>query len=122
MPFVIFLIALFSFSAPTSEVPLTDDGPKKKVVVKTSAICGMCKTTIEKALYKLEGVRKANLDIITKKVKVKYDASLVDEATIRQAISAAGYDADEIPARPKAYEALPACCKKGSSCDKPKDE
>ena len=55
----------------------------------------------------------AELDLVTKKVKIKYDEDVVDVATLRQAIANTGYEADEVPARPKAREALDACCKKG---------
>lgn len=85
--------------------------PPKKVVIQTNAICEMCKVSIEKNLLALEGVQTAELDLVTKKVKVKYDDDLVDVATLRQAIANTGYEADEVPARPKAQEALAACCK-----------
>ena len=112
------VILLFSFGLTARDVaPLQlTDGGVKKVVIKTSAICGMCKTTIEDALTRLDGVVKAELDLVTKKVTVRYLAKNVDVATLRQAISAAGYDADDIPARAKAYESLSACCKNPASC------
>lgn len=112
------LILLFSFGLTARDVtPLSlTDGGIKKVVIKTSAICGMCKTTIEGALTRLDGVVKAELDLVTQKVTVRYLAKNVDVATLRQAISASGYDADDVPARAKAYENLPACCKKTGSC------
>ncbi|MEZ4983872.1 MAG: heavy metal-associated domain-containing protein [Saprospiraceae bacterium] len=90
----------------------------RKAVIKTSAICGMCKTTIEKALSNVEGVQKAALDLVTAKVTVRYDEAKTNIHELRQAISAAGYDADEVPARPKAYENLPACCKKRATAQK----
>lgn len=85
--------------------------PPKKIVIQTNAICGMCETNIETGLLAIEGVQKADLDLVTKKVKIKYDADLVDVATLRQAIANVGYNADDVPARPKAQEALAACCK-----------
>ena len=54
---------------------------------------------------------------MSKNVKIKYDESKVDAATLRQTISAAGYDADEVPARKKAYDALDNCCKSQKACD-----
>ena len=85
--------------------------PPKKITIQTNAICGMCKTNIESSLAALEGVENAELDLVTKKVKIKYDAKVIDENTLRQAIANTGYDADDVPARPKAQEALAACCK-----------
>ncbi len=109
-----FLIVLFAFVAIAA--------PPKKVTIQTNAICGMCKDNIESGLLALEGVLKAELDLVTKKVKIKYDADLIDVATLRQAIANTGYTADEVPARPKARESLAACCKaddEGKSCHEP---
>ena len=110
MRYAFFSILLLTFAAvsPVNKI--------EKAVIKTNAICGMCKATIEKALFALEGVESANLDLVTKKVKVRYDAELLNEATLRQAISAAGYAADDVPARPKAREGLPGCCKTEGEC------
>ena len=83
------------------------------IVIQTSAQCGTCKTIIEKALKNTTGVKKATLDLDTKKVTVKYNPSKITPDQIRKAITAAGYDADQLPAKPAAYNALPACCKKG---------
>lgn len=96
-------VALFGFLAMAA--------PPKKVTIQTNAICGMCKTNIETALAGVEGVQMAELDLVTKKVKIKYDGKVVDEAALRQAIANTGYNADDVPARPKAQEALDACCK-----------
>ncbi|PSR12926.1 MAG: MerP protein [Bacteroidetes bacterium] len=108
--------AIVPATAPTPTTTTTSSLRTKKVIIKTSAVCGMCKTTIEKALQALDGVAKAELDLVTQKVTVRYDTNKLDVATLRQAVAAAGYDADEVPARPKAYENLPNCCKKGTSC------
>ncbi|OAV44550.1 heavy-metal-associated domain-containing protein [Lewinella sp. 4G2] len=97
------LVAVFAFIAMAA--------PPKKVVIQTSAVCEMCKTSIEKNLLAIEGVAKAELDLVTKKVKIKYDDKLVDVATLRQAIANTGYAADDVPARPKAVEGLANCCK-----------
>ncbi len=111
---LLFVSLLFAFvvaAAPVEDI--------QKAKIKTSAICDMCKVSIEKALFKLEGVKAVELDLVTKKVSIRYDADKINVATLRQAIAATGYDADEVPARPKAYDNLAACCKKGSSCDMP---
>ncbi len=105
-------VALFGFLAMAA--------PPKKIVIQTNAICGMCKTNIESSLAALAGVKSAELDLVTKKVKIKYDQEVLDPATLRQAIANTGYDADDVPARPKAQEALAACCKpkkmEGKAC------
>ena len=103
------LVAVFAFLAVAA--------PPKKVVIQTNAICEMCKNNIEKSLSALEGVEMAELDLVTKKVKIKYDEDLIDVATLRQAIANTGYEADDVPARPKARENLADCCKKGDASE-----
>jgi periplasmic mercuric ion binding protein len=80
--------------------------------VKTSAVCDMCKTTIERELAFTKGVKKSELDVPSKVVTVVYNPNKTTPEKIRLAISMAGYDADDVPAEPKAYEKLHACCKK----------
>lgn len=84
----------------------------EKVEIKTSAVCGMCKSTIEKALSKEEGVDKSKLDVKTKTVEVTYDPAKTSPEKIKKAITMAGYDADNMPADSSAYGKLHDCCKK----------
>lgn len=86
---------------------------EQTVQIKTSAICGDCKKTIETALNYTKGVKKAHLDVDSKMVTVVFRADKTDPDKIKLAISKAGYDADSIPANPKAYARLKDCCKKG---------
>ena len=85
---------------------------KEKIVIETSAVCEMCKTTIEDALHNVEGVKSAYLDLNTKAVTVKYDGTELTPENIKAAIIMAGYDANELPADETAYENLHGCCKK----------
>ncbi len=80
--------------------------------IKTSAQCSMCKETIEKAMAFEKGVVKYELVVETKILKVTYKPAKTNPETIRRAVSAVGYDADEVVADPKAYANLADCCKK----------
>lgn len=80
--------------------------------VKTSSVCGMCKETIEEALAFEKGVKKSSLDVKSQIVTVTYNSKKTTPEKIRLAISNSGYDADDIPANPKAYKKLNDCCKK----------
>lgn len=80
-------------------------------VIKTSAICGMCKTSIEKALSMQKGVTASNLDVDSKQITVSFDEKKTDVNKIRKAISKVGYDADEVTRNKKSFAKLPACCK-----------
>lgn len=85
---------------------------KNFVEIKTSAVCGSCKATIEQAVNAVEGVISASLDVKSKVVTVVYDADKTSFENIKHAITASGYDADELTADPEAYDHLDGCCKK----------
>ena len=84
----------------------------QEVKIKTSAVCSMCKDRIEKAMAYEKGVKSAGLDIDTKILTVVYNSKKTNPDKLRDAVTRIGYDADEKTADPKAYEKLPACCKK----------
>ncbi len=85
----------------------------EEIKIKTSAICGMCEERIESNMKFEKGITFVELDDKTKIVTLKYRIAKTNPDKIRKAISKLGYDADDIPADEKAYEKLPACCKKG---------
>ncbi len=103
------LVAILILSATTLKA---QDSTITELKVKTSAVCGMCKETIEEALAFEKGVKKSNLDGKSQIVTVTYNSKKTTPEKIRLAISNAGYDADDLPANPKAYKKLSACCKK----------
>ncbi len=80
--------------------------------ITTSGQCEHCKETIEKNIRFEKGVKKVAFDEKMHVVTVKYDETKTNLKNIQIAISKLGYDADSIPADPKAYEKLNACCKK----------
>ena len=84
------------------------------VVIRTSSVCEMCKELIEKELSFEKGVKKSILDIRSKDITVIYNPEKTTPEKIKQAITRVGYDADSLPADPKAYKRLPDCCKKES--------
>jgi copper chaperone CopZ len=80
------------------------------VTIQTSAQCGDCKTRIEDGLNYTKGVKFAELDLITKKVTVKYAAEKISLQQVKEKINSIGYDADEMKANPESILKLPACC------------
>ncbi len=109
----LFFAAIFSllfFSATAQEKAKKSE----TIQIKTSAVCGMCKHTIETALYNVKGVKSAKLDVPSKVVTVEYKPSSITPGQLRTAITLVGYDADEMLADAKAYEKLHGCCKKGA--------
>ncbi|WP_192821372.1 heavy-metal-associated domain-containing protein [Rufibacter sp. LB8] len=89
-------------------------GGKKgeEVKFKTSAVCGMCKATLEKGLAYEKGVEKATLDENTKVLTVQFNSTKTSADKLRKAVNDLGYDADDSKATPRAYDRLDACCKK----------
>ena len=104
------ILLLFGLNLATN----AQDKKDETIKIKTSAICGSCKTRIEKGLSEAKGIKEAKLDLETKIVTVKYSPSATSPVEIRKAVSMLGYDADEVKADPKAYAKLPQCCKEES--------
>lgn len=98
-------------------IPANAQEGTAELKVKTSAVCEMCKETIEKELAFEKGVKRSTLDVPSKIVTVVYNPNKTTPEKIRLAISKAGYDADDVKANPKAYNKLEACCKKGAVCN-----
>ena len=72
--------------------------------------CGMCKSTIEKAVNKVEGVANATWDVDKKKIDVSFDDTKTDAMAIHNAIAASGYDTEKVAGNKEAYNDLPSCC------------
>ena len=83
------------------------------VIIQTSAQCGDCKTRIEDGLNYTKGVKFAELDLISKKVTVKYLPKKISIEQVKAKINTIGYDADDMKANPESILKLPACCQPG---------
>lgn len=108
-----------SCSVSASEELVSDDEINRelktneaKIAIKTSAQCGMCDENIRAALAKVKGVKLVKLDLDSQILEVIYLNNKTNPDTIRQAVSKAGYDADDVAADPTAYQKLADCCKK----------
>jgi mercuric ion binding protein len=110
----IFMIILMMSASNSSA---QEKATSAEVKIKTSAVCDMCKETIEKNLAFEKGIKKSVLDVDSKIVTVTYNPQKTNVEKIRLAIAKIGYDADDVPASKKAYDKLDACCKKGAVCD-----
>lgn len=100
---MIFVLSLISFSM---------NAQSTTAVIKTSGNCETCKEKMEHNLKFEKGVKSSNFDTETKLLTVIYDQKKTTLDAIRIAVSKLGYDADSIPADPKAYDKLKDCCKK----------
>ncbi|SFP99714.1 heavy-metal-associated domain-containing protein [Hymenobacter arizonensis] len=112
------LFALLSFSnvqaqtAPAAPTKSTSAAAPATAQFKTSAVCDMCKTRIEKSMAYEKGVQSAVLDVPTQMLTVTYRPEKTNPAALRSAVQKTGYDADDQVADARAYNRLPDCCKK----------
>jgi cation transport ATPase len=81
--------------------------------IQTSAVCEMCKETLEKELTFEKGIKSSRVDLKTNILTVIYNPEKTNPSDIRVAVTKIGYDADSLTADPKAHKRLPDCCKKG---------
>lgn len=85
----------------------------EKAEILTSAICEMCKETIEYELTFTKGIKFVELDVDSKIVTVEFNPKKISVDDIRNSISGVGYNADSVKRDPKAYANLPFCCRDG---------
>jgi copper chaperone CopZ len=88
------------------------DKKTETVKIKTSAVCDMCKATIEKGMAYEKGVKAVNLDVPSQMLTLEYRTDKTNVEVLRTAVTKLGYDADANPADAKAYSRLNDCCKK----------
>jgi copper chaperone CopZ len=89
------IIALTALSANLSAKDNTTEN-MSEAKFKTSAYSFMCKNQIENELSGHEGISEAYLDLETKVVTVKYDASKVKTDQICKGIESLGYEAKQV--------------------------
>jgi periplasmic mercuric ion binding protein len=109
--FVSFLLTCFLFIGRT-DAKDAKTAKEAELKVKTSAQCGQCKDRLERAMAFEKGVISSDLNLEDKVFTIIYKPAKTTPELIRKAISKTGYDADDMAAEAKAYEKLPACCKK----------
>jgi len=71
------------------EVPLV-----KKVLLVEGMTCAACSARVEKALNKMDGVVKANVNLTTNKAVIEYPSGSMDEFDLINTVEKAGYKAE----------------------------
>jgi len=85
---------------------------KDHAMIKVSSMqCGTCKKNIETAVKEVDGIIDVNVDKKEKIAHINFDKSKTDITKIENAITSAGYDANDKKADPEAYKELDDCCK-----------
>ncbi len=82
----------------------------KSEQLKVYGNCEMCKTTIESALKKKDGILSKNWNVDTKILTVTFDTDKITLQQIAQKVANAGYDNELATASEDAYKGLHTCC------------
>ena len=106
--------------APTTETK-TKSELQSYYSIGVKGNCGMCKSTIEKAVKGLDFVKNAEWGIKTKILDVEFIDSVNSDLdplptfslveSLNSAINQSGYETMNTTADQTAYDALPMCCK-----------
>lgn len=72
--------------------------------------CGSCGANINDHIREGKGILNVEVDPSANLIKVRYDARETNPEKIREAINAAGYDADDKKAPAEAISKLDGCC------------
>ena len=105
-----FLVVSFSVTA--------QENGKETISIKTNIYCDHCKQCescgprIYNQLMDVPGIRKVKIDDETSTINVTYNIAKIEAKAIRDAINAAGFDADDQPAPAESVAKLDGCCKK----------
>jgi len=110
---LIVVLAVAIFSVTGVKLKAQSSRETKKVEIKTSSQCEMCKERLEKAFAYEKGVKSSELDVETAVFTVEYLPNKTTPEKLQLAVTKIGYDADSLKADEKAYNKLPGCCQKG---------
>lgn len=105
------LLTTLCFAILLSGTTFAQEKKTEKAEIHTSAICEMCKETIEYELTFTKGIKFVELNDDSKIVTVEYNPKKITVDEIRRSISGVGYDADSVKRDPEAYANLPFCCR-----------
>lgn len=83
----------------------------KKIDVKVSGMCEMCKARIEKAAFKTKGVKTAKWHPDDQILHLTINERKTDVLTIQNNMAAIGHDTEAVQATDEAYNGLHSCCK-----------
>lgn len=107
-------LTLFLLSAviiPVNSLQSGTPGDINITVLLPTIQCNMCAANISEALDKVKGVKDYSVNLEEKNATVTYDDALTTLEKIENAISKAGYVANNKKANKKAYNKLNKCCK-----------
>ena len=101
-----------------SSIAFSQAGKRESIRIKTNIYCDHCKKCescgprIYNHLMDVPGIRRVKINEKEATVEVTYNSARIDPNAIRNALNAAGFDADDQPASAEAVAKLDECCKK----------
>ena len=117
--FAFVMLAMLALAATLSgqtkqkgEAQRADAKTETVVINVPTVVCSSCDATITKAVKKVAGVKNVKVDVEKKTATISFASGRTTLGKLEQAISKAGYDANDTKRDSVAYEKLDACCKK----------
>jgi len=87
---------------------------EETITIKSVIVCQSCVDRIQNDLPHLaKGIKSVKADVATGTIVVTYKTDKTTPNDIRKAITAIGYDADDMKADEAAFKKLPEHCRKG---------
>lgn len=102
--FIVLLMCLLSTAATAGKKH------SKTAVVKIYGNCGECKERIEDALQHRNGIYKADWNVDSKMLTVRYDSTLFTQAVIQKILADVGHESEGFLTDATTYNALTPCC------------
>jgi|SRR5690606_5087103 len=103
---IIVLMSVFTISAHAQE----KKNKNAKYQIEVKGNCELCKKRIEKASYKVKGVKSADWDIDSKQLSLIIDENKTSINKVENAVATAGHDTENAKATEEDYSNLHACC------------
>ncbi len=86
--------------------------PKSEnVKFQSNPVCTMCKSRIETALQKVDGVLASLVNLNNGKISVKFDPAITNAENLKSSILNLGYSVNGTQPDKEALDKLPDCCK-----------
>ncbi len=102
------LLVIFAMSLLVSAMAK----PKSEnVKFQSTPVCTMCKSRIETALQKVDGVLASLVNLNNGKISVKFDPSITDTDKLKTSILNMGYSVNGTKPNKESFDKLPDCCK-----------
>ena len=106
MKYLFFLFLLF----PVLSFAQESGSKSSKAQFVVLGECEMCKDRIQRATYKIKGVKYSSWSIPQNKLSIIYNSNKVSLNEIKKKIAESGHDSEDFKATDEAYNNLHPCC------------